>query len=246
MEDAASQDVPPAPPPIAAQELPRFAGQGVIDRLIRGPDALLSEVDGSGGSSLLVSLAAIAFVGHLAYGLVVGSFSGGAQWWAAPATSVVGAALCGAICYPSLYIFASYSGAEVGARRVTALVLGLLAMTGVFLTGFAPVSWVFSQSSNYTSFIGAIHLAVWALSILVGGRVLTSTLQHWNAKGAGLASLWLLILMVTCCQMMTTLRPIVGTSPKLLDPEKRFFLQNWFETIDGDAKGKDVVGPQRD
>src|SRR5689334_15306480 len=136
MEDAAAQDVPPAPPPIAAQEAPRFAGQGVIDRLIRSPDALLSEVDGKGGSNLLAALAAIAFVGHFAYGLVVGSFSGGAQWWAAPAKSVAGAALCGAICYPSLYIFASFAGADVGARRVTALVLGLLALTGVFLTGF--------------------------------------------------------------------------------------------------------------
>jgi len=238
MEDAAAQDVPPAPPPIAAQEAPRFAGQGVIDRLIRSPDALLSEVDGKGGSNLLAALAAIAFVGHFAYGLVVGSFSGGTQWWAAPAKSVAGAALCGAICYPSLYIFASFSGADVGARRVTALVLGLLALTGVFLTGFAPVSWVFSQSSTYTSFIGTIHLGVWGLSMLIGGRVLSSSLRRWKAKGPGLANLWLLILMITSCQMMTTLRPIVGTSPKLLDPEKKFFLQNWFETIDKDANGK--------
>jgi hypothetical protein len=232
------------PPRIEASDAPRREGHGVLDRLIRSPDALLSELDGAGGPRLLGTLAAIAFGGHAAYGLVVGSFSGGEQWWAAPAKIVCGAALCGAICFPSLYIFASFSGADIGPRRAIGLVLGLLAMTGVLLAGFAPVSWVFSQSSTYTSFIGAVHLAVWTLSLLVGGRVLSSTLRHWKAKGAGLSSLWLLIFLVTCCQMMTTLRPIVGRSPKLLDPERRFFLQHWVETMGDEANRSDRAPPR--
>ena len=181
-------------------------------------------------------LAFTALGGHVAYGLVVGSFSGGDQWWAAPAKIVLGTALSGAICFPSLYIFATLAGAEIRVRHVLGLLLGLLALTAVFLAGFAPVSWVFSQSSTLVSFVGAVHLVVWGLSILVSLRVLSTTLRRWNSRHPELATLWLLILVLTCCQMMTTLRPLVGVSDRFLDPEKKFFLQHYVETMAEDAK----------
>jgi len=232
-ESAASASQIPAPPPLGET---RQVSSNPLDRLIRSPDLLLAELDGPGATRLLAMLAMTAIGGHLAYGLVVGSFSGGVQWWAAPSKIVLGTALCGAICYPSLYIFATLAGAEVRAKHVLGLLLGMLALTAVFLVGFAPVAWVFSQSSTLVFFIGAIHLLVWGLSILVSIRVLQSSLKRWRAKHPELTLIWILVFILTCCQMMTTLRPLVGSSERLLDPEKRFFLQNYVETIEADSK----------
>ena len=231
-----------APPPISNAPEPPREGRSVIDRLIRGGDALLAELDGTAGERLLAVLAAIALVGHLVYGLVVGSFSGGTQWWAAPAKVLAGTLLCALICFPSLYIFACFSGADVSVRRVVGMLLALFALTGVFLAGFTPVTWVFSQSSTLVSFVGAIHLTVWSLSVLVSSRILFGSLRRWKARNPGVVGTWVLILLVTCAQMMTALRPIVGTSSRFLDPEKRFFLQHWFETMGEDMR-KD--GPPR-
>lgn len=227
----------PASPASPAPEPPRLGGSA-LDRLIRSPDLLLGDLEGPRAAGLLAMLAATAIGGHLAYGLVVGSFSGGEQWWASPAKIVVGTALSGAICFPSLYIFATLAGAEVRLRHVLGLLLGLFALTAVFLAGFAPVSWVFSQSSTLVSFVGAVHLTIWLLSIFVSLRVLSATLRRWRAKHPELATLWLGILVLTCCQMMTTLRPLVGTADRLLDPEKRFFLQHYVETMAEDARSK--------
>jgi hypothetical protein len=229
---------PLAPFPIHDPESPPRMEGSALDRLIRSPDLLLGGLDGPGAPSLLAMLAATTIGGHLAYGLVVGSFSGGDQWWAAPAKILLGTTLSGAICFPSLYIFATLAGAEVRAKHVLGLLLGLLALTAVFLVGFAPVSWVFSQSSTLVSFVGAVHMIVWSLSILVSLRVLSTTLRRWRSKHPELATLWLLILVLTCCQMMTTLRPLIGTSDRFFDPEKKFFLQHYVETMADDARAK--------
>jgi hypothetical protein len=124
----------------------------------------------------------------------------------------------------------------VRAKHVLGLLIGLLALTAVFLVGFAPVAWVFSQSSTLVSFIGAIHLLVWGLSILVSVSVLLASLKRWKSERPDLALLWVLVFVLTCCQMMTALRPLVGSSERLLDPEKKFCLQHYLETVEADAK----------
>jgi len=229
---------PVEPPPLRPFVEPTPVPGHALDRLIRSPDLLLAELDGPGAGRLIAMLAATALGGHVAYGLVVASFSGGAQWWAAPAKIVLGTALCGAICFPSLYIFATLAGAEVRAKHVLGVLLGLLALTAVFLVGFAPVSWVFSQSSTLVSFVGAIHLIVWGISILMSARVVQASLRRWKSKHPELTMVWLLVLIVTCCQMMTTLRPLVGSSERFFDPEKKFFLQHYLETMTEDADRK--------
>jgi hypothetical protein len=46
---------------------------------------------------------------------------------------------------------------------------------------------------------------------------------------------WSVIFIVVCLQMMTTLRPIVGTSDRFLPREKKFFLTHWSETLRHEA-----------
>ena len=48
--------------------------------------------------------------------------------------------------------------------------------------------------------------------------------------------MWLLVLIVTCLQMTTTLRPIVGPGTELFVGRRMFFLQHWGETISHEAE----------
>jgi hypothetical protein len=49
--------------------------------------------------------------------------------------------------------------------------------------------------------------------------------------------LWMMIVTLVSLQMMTTLRPIVGSSDRLLPAEKKFFLNHWLELFAESAGG---------
>ena len=78
-------------------------------------------------------LAAIALVCLAVYGVVVGPFSGHEQLWAAPLKITAGLFISGVICLPSLYIFACLSGASAKVGQIAGLLVGLMALVGVFL-----------------------------------------------------------------------------------------------------------------
>jgi hypothetical protein len=225
--------VPPAIPSPAARlgDDPAGHARPLLDQLLRSPGALLARLDGPDAGRCLVQLALLALVGHAAYGLVVGSFSGGVQWWAAPLKITLGTFLCGAICFPSLYIFVSQSAAETHARHVLGMLLGMLASTAVLLAGFAPVAWIFSQSSSTVSLLAPLHYLVWIVSLVASVRFLKAGLRRWNARRGALTGLWMAIFVVTCLQMTTSLRPILGTKERLFDPERKLFLLHWGQTI---------------
>src|SRR5258706_2283476 len=229
----APSPIPPAAPRL--DEDPADLARPLFDQLLRSPSALLARLDGPDAGRCLALLALIAVVGHAGYGLVVGSFSGGVQWWAAPLKVTLGTFLCGAICLPSLYIFVSQSSAETHARHVLGMLLGMLASTGVLLAGFAPVAWIFSQSSNTVSLLAPLHYLVWIVSLVASVRFLKAGLRRWNAKRGALTGLWLAIFVVTCLQMTTSLRPILGSKERLFDPERKLFLLHWGQTIWSEA-----------
>ncbi len=89
-----------------------------------------------------------------------GGIAGKEQWWAASTKTVTGTLLSAAICFPSLYIFAVLSGADIRAQHVVGLCLTVTASTGVFLAGYGPVAWIFTQSSNSVAVIAPIHLVL--------------------------------------------------------------------------------------
>lgn len=236
---------PAAPDPWTLPRAPRAAAESALpeppenanalDLLLRRPEVLFARLEGERGARLIVQLAVMAILGHVVAGLVVGSFSGGVQWWAAPLKAVTGMLLAAAICFPSLYIMVSFTGADAKPSQVVALLMGLQALVGVFLAGFAPVAWVFSQSSTLVSFTGGLHIVIWTVSLLVSQRVLSAGLRHWKARQWGIVGFWVFVFLLTSLQMMTALRPLVGTSDQLFDGEKRFFLQHWGRTISEDG-----------
>src|SRR5260370_41064186 len=103
-----------------------------------------------------------------------GTFCRGAQVWAAPVKIAGGLLFSALICLPSLYIFSCLGGSKARLVEVVGLVAGLLLLMTVLLIGFAPVAWVFSQSTESVAAMGALHLAFWLISTCFGIRFINA------------------------------------------------------------------------
>ncbi len=111
------------------------------------------------------------------------------------------------------------------------LLAGLLTLTTVLLIGFAPVAWVFSESTQSLPAISALHLVFWLVATCFGLRFLHAGFAHLNVKaGAGL-KVWVVIFLLVALQMTTALRPIVGTAATFLPVEKKFFVNHWADCL---------------
>ena len=220
-------------PPTLAQN----AGLGaILDSLLKRPLALIHSLCDPKPSRHWLLLALVALPSFALYGLLVGTFSGGAQILAASVKISTGALLSALICLPSLYIFACLTGAEVSFRGLAGVLFATLALTGVLLLGFAPVAWVFSQSTDSTAFIGTLHLIFWAIGIWFGLRLLNHMADALRIAERTHLKAWMAIFILVCLQMTTALRPIIGTSDRWLPKEKKFFLTHWAENLFTTAK----------
>jgi hypothetical protein len=95
---------------------------------------------------------------------------------------------------------------------------------------------VFSQLSTLVSFVGALFLPIWMVSLLMSQRVLSAGLRTWYARTTGIVGFWVFVFLVTSLQMLTALRLIVGTSPHLVSGERHFFLAHWAESMQEDGR----------
>src|SRR6266576_7029200 len=166
------QNQAPPPPPLLRPSRVAFEPMAdggspllIIEALLKFPGRIIYELQTNWRSSLSGWLLAFALIGMAAYGLVVGSFSGGAQMWIAPAKLTLGTLFSILICLPSLYIFAGLAGIDVRLRTVTGVLFAAVALSALLLIGFAPVAWIFSQSTDSVAFMGALHLILWAIGI---------------------------------------------------------------------------------
>jgi len=197
----------------------------IVEALLKYPGRILHELRANRATAVCVGLLLVAAPCFALYGVVVGSLSGGEQLWLAPAKILIGSALCALICLPSLFIFLCLGGADVKLRCVAGELLASVALTSLLLIGFAPVAWVFSQSTNSIALMATLHLIFWAIAIGFGLRLIGRT------GGSRTSRVWIGIYVVVCLQMMTALRPIVGRSDTFLPAEKKFFLAHAIETV---------------
>lgn len=232
----AAATAPPPPLPGApgtdpAERVPIAGMFGASEAILRQPRRVWFQLTQAGQSQLTLVLLGIAILGALAYGLVVGTFTGGDQLWAAPVKIAGWLLLSGLICLPSLYIFACLSGARTRLAEVCGLVAGLLALTTVLLIGFAPVAWVFSQSTESVAAMGALHLAFAAIAVGFGMKFLARGFEQLNARFGGGLQVWVIIFVLVLLQMTAALRPILGTSDAFLPTEKKFFTSHWSDSL---------------
>lgn len=197
----------------------------VVEALLKSPGRILFELRGIRAAAIGAALFLITFLCLAVYGTVAGSLTGGAQLWIAPVKILLGSALCALICLPSLFIFLCLGGADVKLRSVAGNLLASVSLTALLLLGFAPIAWVFSQSTDSIALMASLHLAFWLIALGFGLRLI--------GGGSRTSKVWVVIYVIVCLQMMTALRPIVGHADTFLPKEKQFFLMHMAETLHG-------------
>lgn len=240
-------DPQPTPPPLPTAETPKprpvdryeYAPMqgarnlpGVLENLLKHPGRIIWELINGRASSVVLALIVVTIVSLAIYGVVVGSLSGGSQLWVAPVKIVGGSLLSLLICLPSLYIFLCLCGADARLRQVAGLAVASACLTALLLISFAPVAWVFSQSTDSIALMSILHLVFWVVALWFGlgflGR--SAVLSDTKISGGNLP-VWMLIYIVVSLQMMTSLRPIIGRSDTFLPTTKQFFLAHFGETL---------------
>lgn len=226
-----SMSTPPLPPDDTPEtHVPVTGFLGAVETILRQPRRVIHQLS-QGSASLTAALLTVAILCAAFYGLVVGSFSMGTQLWAAPTKIVLGMLICGFICLPSLYIFSCLSGSEARLGTVFGLLAGLLALMTVLLIGFAPVAWVFSQSTTSRAMMGGLHLLFWVVATAFGIKFLRNGMEHLNVRSSGGLRIWTIIFVLVMVQMTTALRPLIGDAKDFLPTEKKFFLSHWLDSI---------------
>jgi len=241
------QSAPPVPPmPPVTSYAPKPLGENpeervpitspiqAIEAILRQPRRVMYQLRQPGAGALMLYLMLIAILCAVIYGVVVGTFSMHDQLWIAPVKIAGGLLFATLICLPSLYIFACLSGSQARLAEIYGLVMGMLMLTTILLIGFAPVAWLFSQSTESPNWMGTLHLIFWFIAALFGLRFLNNAFSHSHAKSNAGFNTWVVIFMLVVVQMTTALRPIVG-SPNTKEPffptEKKFFLSYWADCL---------------
>jgi hypothetical protein len=231
-----------APPPSAptgerqlgddpAERVPVTNAFAAVEALLRQPRRLLFQLRQPGAGKIIVPMLLVSVVCALVYGFVTGTFSGGTQLWAAPVKIAGGLLVSAAICLPSLYIFTCLSGAQARLAEVCGLLAGLLMLMTILLVGFAPVAWIFSQSTETLAWMGTLHLIFWFVAVLFGVRFMKNGFAHARAKSQAGVNVWIIIFLLVAVQMTTALRPIIGKADTFFPTEKKFFLVHWFDHL---------------
>jgi len=212
-----------------------------IEALLRHPRRMMFQLRRPGAGKLIAAMLFISIVCSLIYGVVVGTFSGGQQLWIAPAKIAAGLMISALICLPSLYIFTCLSGSHARLSEIFGLLAGMLMLMTILLIGFAPVAWIFSQSTESLAWMGALHLIFWFIATIFGLRFLEAGFSQSNARSHAGFHTWVVIFLLVAVQMTTALRPILGTADTFFPTEKKFFLAHWGDCLnshDGQSKSK--------
>ena len=205
---------------------------GILPALLRYPGRVIYQLHQPGSARCLgARLMAIAVMCLGAYGVVVGSFSGAEQLWAAPLKIAAGSLFTAAICLPSFYVFACLGGANEKLRldSLAGLLMAVMSLSALLLVSFAPIAWVFSQSTDSIALIASMHLLFWAIGLSFALKLISVGARFLGILDRGYLLLWMGVFSLVSFQMMTALRPIVGRADHFLPTEKQFFLSHWIE-----------------
>jgi hypothetical protein len=207
-----------------------------VEAILRQPRRVMYQLRQPGSGPLLGAMLLVVVLCSLVYGVVVGAFSMGPQLWAAPLKVAGGLLISAVICLPSLYIFTCLSGSQARLAEICGLVLGLLMLMTILLIGFAPVAWLFSQSTNSVNWMGVLHLLFWFIATFFGLRFLGHGFSHSQSRSRAGLNTWILIFVLVVVQMTTALRPLVGKADTFLPKDKKCFVTHWWDCLQSEAE----------
>jgi hypothetical protein len=219
------------PPPLLVRvvdDRPIRGWGAILDALLKQPDRLAAGLTGVDSGYLTRQLTVMGLLGMAAYGVVVGLFPGDEQIAVVPVKLAIGLLASAVICWPSLYILLCLSGGRQSARDLTGLLAASLALLVVLMAGFAPVAWIFTQSTHSAGFMGGMHVLLWMVSCVFALRRLGRWLVELNGASMQALPVWCIIFVVVCLQMTTTLRPLMGPFAGWDFAPREFFLHAWF------------------
>ena len=108
----------------------------------------------------------------------------------------------------------------------------------LLLIGFAPVAWLFSQSTESVTGMAALHLIFWGVATAFALRFLKAGYSRFQSRSTAGLYVWIIIFLLVMLQMTTALRPIVGTADTFLPKQKKFFLGHWIDSMENKAEAK--------
>ncbi|MFC5051295.1 hypothetical protein ACFPK9_11820 [Rubritalea spongiae] len=203
----------------------------LLNALLKRPLDLLATIE-ENKSLPWKPLATLSILCLAIFGIVVGAFSGGTQFWAAPMKIILGLSFGALICLPSLYIFSCLSGIKASFQTVLGFLVCAISLLSLLLVGFAPVVWLFSTSSDSIAFFGMLCLILWLVCLSFGFKLINKAALHLGMKSSNHLKVWMIVFTLVTLQLPTTLRPIIGASNSLFHFEdKKFFLHHWLEQI---------------
>lgn len=208
----------------------------ILETLLKSPGRIIHELHHRSSVTLAIWLLILGLVGMAFYGVIVGTLRGGAQLYLAPLKIAFGTLFAMIICFPSLYIFACLDGIEARVRAIAGMMFAAVCLAALLLIGFAPVAWIFSESTDSIPLMGALHLLFWLIGVTFGLRMLLAGSRLFGVGPRAHLRLWSIIFVLVCLQMTSTLRPIIGASKTLVPLEKKFFLAHWADCIAGRAE----------
>ena len=204
-----------------------------LGELLRAPGEVMGFADGRAHYwRLAVFLALVSAVGCALFGFAIGSFVD-LKVAALDAAKMVGiAAFSFALCFPTLYVFATISGSKLSATRLAVIGLICTATLGSLLAALSPILWLFSVSTENVAFIVVLSCFLAALSLaFVVCPITAAAEKKIVANKAGL-HLWLVVFAVVALQTVTLVRPMLAPIGTPRTPESKcFFLMHFGDSV---------------
>jgi hypothetical protein len=199
-----------------------FLGRlGMAEWLLKYRNYLLHQIQsGRELEVIVIDLLLVAALPTAAYGLVTGLATNSlARILTNPFKLPVLLVLTTVLCLPTLYIFSSYLGSRRSFAQMTALAFSGIAIVGVVLAAFAPITWflTFTAPGAYALHV-LVNVAVLSLAGCMGVGFLFHGIRKLQADAPNLGkqtsfmSLWVALYGLVGAQMGWMLRPFFSPS----------------------------------
>ena len=208
-----------------------------LGELLRAPSEVMGFADGKAQYWRLAAfLSFVTEVGCALFGFAVGSFVD-LKVAALDAAKMIGiAAFSFALCFPTLYVFATISGSKLSASRLAVLGLVCTATFGCLLAALSPILWLFSVSTENAAFIIVLSCILAALALAFVTRPIAAAVRKGIVANVVGLKAWLVVFAVVALQTVTLVRPMLAPIGTPRTPSgKCFFLMHFGEAVGHNA-----------